>query len=61
MLSIDQIASYHRDGFLAIEDFATPDACRALRERADEIVAAFEPTERAHDLHHRRAGAHEQP
>ncbi|MET0577426.1 MAG: phytanoyl-CoA dioxygenase family protein [Ilumatobacteraceae bacterium] len=45
MLSIDQLASYHRDGFLAIEDFATPDACAALRERADEIVADFEPTE----------------
>src|SRR5918993_4901887 len=45
MLSIDQIASYHRDGFLAIRDFATPDACRALRERANEIVTAFEPSE----------------
>ncbi len=44
MLSIDQIASYHRDGFLAIEDFATPDACRALRQRADEIVDAFVPS-----------------
>src|SRR3954452_4878660 len=45
MLSIDEIASYHRDGFLVIEDFVTPDACRALRERATEIVAAFQPTE----------------
>ena len=44
MLSIDQIASYHRDGFLAIEDFATPAACRALRRRADELVDAFEAT-----------------
>ena len=44
MLSIDQIASYHRDGFLAIKDFATPDACRALRQRADEIVDAFVPS-----------------
>ena len=44
MLSIDQIASYHRDGFLAIEDFVTPDACRALRQRADEIVEAFVPS-----------------
>ena len=45
MLSLDQIAAYHRDGFLAIKDFATPAACRALRQRADEIVAAFEPSE----------------
>jgi phytanoyl-CoA hydroxylase len=44
MLSIDQIAAYRRDGFLAIPDFATPEACRALRRRADEIVEAFEPT-----------------
>ena len=44
MLSIDQIASYHRDGFLAIEDFVTPDACRALRQRADEIVDTFVPS-----------------
>jgi phytanoyl-CoA hydroxylase len=44
VLSIDQIASYHRDGFLAIEDFATPEACRRLRQRADEIVDAFVPT-----------------
>ena len=44
MLSLDQIAAYHRDGFLAIEDFATPAACRALQERATEIVDAFEPT-----------------
>jgi phytanoyl-CoA hydroxylase len=45
MLSIDQIAGYHRDGFLVIEDFVTPDDCLALRERANEIVAAFEPSE----------------
>ena len=44
MLSIDQLAAYHRDGFLAIPDFATPEACRALRRRADEIVDAFQPT-----------------
>jgi phytanoyl-CoA hydroxylase len=45
VLSIDEIAGYHRDGFLVIEDFVTPDACIALRERANEIVAAFQPTE----------------
>lgn len=45
MLSIDQLASYHRDGFVAIGDFAGPAACAALRERAEEIVEAFEPTE----------------
>jgi phytanoyl-CoA hydroxylase len=44
MLSVDQLAAYHRDGFLAVQDFATPDACRALRDRASEIVEAFEPS-----------------
>jgi phytanoyl-CoA hydroxylase len=45
VLSLDQIDHYHRDGYLAIEDFATPAACAALKRRADEIVAAFEPSE----------------
>jgi phytanoyl-CoA hydroxylase len=45
VLSIDQIYRYRRDGFLTIEDFASPAACAALKARADEIVAAFEPTE----------------
>jgi len=44
VLSLDQIAGYHRDGFPPIQDFATPAACQALRERADEIVAAFQPS-----------------
>ena len=46
MLSIDQMARYHRDGFLAIVDFVSPEACATLLERATEIVAAFEPGER---------------
>ena len=44
MLSIDQIGRYHRDGFLAIEDFASPSACAALRARAVGIVDEFEPS-----------------
>jgi phytanoyl-CoA hydroxylase len=45
MLSIDQLARYRRDGYVAIADFVSPEACAALRERANEIVDAFEPTE----------------
>jgi phytanoyl-CoA hydroxylase len=45
VLSLDQIDRYHRLGYLAIEDFATPAACAALKARADEIVDAFEPSE----------------
>ena len=33
-----------RDGFVAIEGFASPEACAELRERAMELVDAFEPT-----------------
>jgi phytanoyl-CoA hydroxylase len=46
LLSDEQIARYDTDGFLAIEGFAGPAACAALRRRAVEIVDAFEPTDR---------------
>ena len=44
LLSIDQLDAYRRDGFLAIEEFASPAACAALRQRAEELVDAFQPT-----------------
>ena len=46
LLSDEQIARYHADGFLAIEGFVGPTACAALRGRAVEIVEEFEPTDR---------------
>ena len=46
LLSDEQIARYHADGFLAIEGFVGPTACAALRRCAVEIVEGFEPTER---------------
>ena len=45
MLSPEQVESYHRDGFLVLPDFVSVDACRRLRTRALEIVAAWEPSE----------------
>jgi phytanoyl-CoA hydroxylase len=42
-LTTEQLAQYERDGFLIIEGFAETDACDALRERARELVAAFDP------------------
>lgn len=36
---------YERDGFLVLEGFAGADACAALRARAEELVAAFDPSE----------------
>jgi phytanoyl-CoA hydroxylase len=44
-LTTTQVDSYQRDGFLVIEDFVSPEACAALRARAVELVAAWEPTE----------------
>jgi phytanoyl-CoA hydroxylase len=46
VLSDEQIARYHADGFLAIEGFAGPESCAALRSRAVQIVDEFQPTDR---------------
>lgn len=45
MLTPDELARYRRDGFLTIEGFASPEACRSLIERAGELSASFDPTE----------------
>lgn len=42
-LDASRLAQFHRDGFLVLEDFAPAGECDALRARADELVAAFEP------------------
>ncbi len=42
-LSVEQLATYERDGFLVVENFATPEECEALKQRAEELVAAFDP------------------
>lgn len=34
---------FDRDGFVVFEDFVHPAACEALRDRANQIVTAFEP------------------
>jgi phytanoyl-CoA hydroxylase len=55
MLSSAQIDQFRDDGFLVLEDFASADACAAARERAEEIVAHFEP-----DSHRSIFTTHEQ-
>lgn len=42
-LSARQLASYERDGFLVIEDFAGREECERLRRRAEELVRDFDP------------------
>ena len=44
VLSQDQADRYGRDGYLALDGFASLDACAALRRRAIEIVDGWEPT-----------------
>lgn len=43
VLSATQLAQYERDGFLLLEDFVSPEACDALRRRAEELVEGFDP------------------
>lgn len=45
MLSAAQIESYERDGFLVVDDFASAGARAGLRDRAIDIVDAWEPSE----------------
>src|SRR5205085_8462465 len=42
-LNAQQLAQYERDGFLVLEDFVSLSDCAALRARAEELVAAFDP------------------
>jgi len=38
-----QLIAYERDGFLVVDNFATMAECEALKQRAEELVAAFDP------------------
>ncbi|UYN95557.1 MAG: phytanoyl-CoA dioxygenase family protein [Enhydrobacter sp.] len=42
MSAID-LAAYRRDGFVVLEDFVPQADCAALKARADQLVAAFDP------------------
>ncbi|MDP4649420.1 MAG: phytanoyl-CoA dioxygenase family protein [Ilumatobacteraceae bacterium] len=42
-LTDQQIADYHRDGFLVLPDFAKPSACVALKAQAEKILHNFDP------------------
>jgi len=42
-LSAPQLASYERNGFLVIEDFASREECERLKRRAEELVRDFDP------------------
>jgi phytanoyl-CoA hydroxylase len=42
-LSANQLAQYHRDGFLVLDHFVDEVSCNRLRERAEELVRQFDP------------------
>ena len=44
-ISEQQIAQYRDTGFLVLENFASESDCNSLRERAKELVQAFDPAE----------------
>lgn len=44
MLTAEQIDGFGRDGFLVVPEFVSTDACDELRDRANAIVGAWEPT-----------------
>ena len=39
-----QVSAYESEGFLVLEDFATEEDVREMRERAEELVKTFDPT-----------------
>ncbi len=45
MLSAEQIETYSRDGFVVVPDFVSTEARDRLRQRALDIVDAWEPSE----------------
>lgn len=42
-LTAEQLEGFRRDGFLVLEGFIERETCAALRERAAELVAEFDP------------------
>ena len=45
MLTPPQLAAWERDGFLVLPGFVRVEHCDALRDRAHELIAAFDPDE----------------
>ncbi|PNW72371.1 hypothetical protein CHLRE_16g673281v5 [Chlamydomonas reinhardtii] len=43
VLSKEQVDKFHRDGFLVLEKFASPEECAALQKRMDQLLQDFDP------------------
>jgi phytanoyl-CoA hydroxylase len=46
VMTTDELAAFRADGFVILRGFVDPAACDALRARAGELVAAFDPGDR---------------
>ncbi len=46
VLDDQQVATFHRDGYLVVEDFASKESCNSLKAAAEEIVGKFRPPSR---------------
>lgn len=44
MLDRAQLEVFERDGYVVVADFVTPERCLALRQRALEMIDAFDPS-----------------
>ena len=44
-LTDEMVSSYRDNGLIVLENFVTVDACNELRQRALELVAAFDPSD----------------
>ena len=44
-LTEEMVAAFHKAGVLVLRDFVSVAACRALQQRANELVADFDPAE----------------
>lgn len=44
-LTAEQFELYERDGFLVLSNFVTDGACDELRDRAEQLVSEFDPSE----------------
>ena len=43
LLSLQQLQDYQQQGYLILEDFVAPDCCDLLIDRANHLMANFDP------------------
>lgn len=43
MLTPEQVAQFHRDGYLVLDGFSSQEECTKLRRRMDQLLADFDP------------------